>query len=143
MRPWQIPGDPDHYFRPDAGLHQITHLYDFDRRSPAPLLAFWLHTLTVVRNICAHHARLWNRELGIRPERPRQSDFPWPTYLHETAPLTRIAVVLAILHHLMQQASPNTRWHQRLIELFDAFPDISRRALGLPDDWQADTFWNP
>lgn len=136
-------------------LGELSHLFsglakDSDRKAiarglrvPAPLLASWLHTLTVVRNICAHHARLWNRELGIRPERPRQSDFPWPMYLHEAAPLTRIAVVLAILHHLMQQTSPNTRWHQRLIELFDAFPEIPRRALGLPDNWQTDGFWNP
>lgn len=96
-------------------LGELSHLFsglakDSDRKAiarglrvPAPLMASWLHTLTVVRNICAHHARLWNREQGIRPERPRQADFSWPTYLHEAAPLTRIAVVLAILHHLMQQ----------------------------------------
>lgn len=55
----------------------------------------------IVGNICAHHARLWNRELGIRPERPKQANFRWPDYLGEDRPLTRIAVVLAILHHLM------------------------------------------
>jgi len=36
----------------------------------------WLHTLTYVRNICAHHARLWNRELAIRPDillKPRRN----------------------------------------------------------------------
>lgn len=27
----------------------------------------WLHVLTYVRNVCAHHSRLWNRELAIRP----------------------------------------------------------------------------
>lgn len=36
------------------------------------ILASWLHTLTNVRNICAHHARLWNRVLPIRPEIPLQ-----------------------------------------------------------------------
>lgn len=56
---------------------------DLDRKGiavqlevPAPLLKSWLHTLTSVRNICAHHARLWNRELGIKPELPRQPGFP-------------------------------------------------------------------
>ena len=134
-------------------LGELSHLYsglarDADRKAiaqglqlPAPLLASWLHTLTVVRNICAHHARLWNRELGIRPERPRQAHFHWPDYLQHDTPLTRVAVVLAILHHLMQHASPNTRWQQRLAELLNDFPHISRRAMGLPDDWQADAFW--
>ncbi|WP_438590204.1 Abi family protein [Duncaniella muris] len=25
----------------------------------------WLHTINYVRNICAHHARLWNRDFNI------------------------------------------------------------------------------
>ena len=32
-------------------------------------LTDWLHTLTYVRNVCAHHSRLWNRELAIRPDK--------------------------------------------------------------------------
>ncbi|WP_349293799.1 Abi family protein [Marinobacter sp. M3C] len=46
-----------------------------------PLLQSWLHTLTIVRNICAHHARLWNRELGIKPELPKKASFLWPESL--------------------------------------------------------------
>lgn len=30
-------------------------------------LADWLHVLTYIRNICAHHSRLWNKKLAIRP----------------------------------------------------------------------------
>jgi abortive infection bacteriophage resistance protein len=134
-------------------LGDLSHLYrglakDSDRKAigqrlaaPAPLLDSWLHTLTVVRNICAHHARLWNRELGIKPEQPKQPDFSWPKYLRQSSQHTRIAVVLAILHRLMQQVSPNTRWHQRLNELLCEYPEIPKRAMGLPENWQADAFW--
>jgi abortive infection bacteriophage resistance protein len=31
------------------------------------ILTNWMHTLSYIRNICAHHGRLWNRELAIRP----------------------------------------------------------------------------
>lgn len=134
-------------------LGELSHLYrglakDSDRKAigqrlaaPAPLLDSWLHTLTVVRNICAHHARLWNRELGIKPEQPRQPHFPWPGFLRRGRQHTRIAVVLAILHHLMQQVSPHTGWHQRLTDLLNEYPEIPKHAMGLPDNWQADTFW--
>lgn len=27
----------------------------------------WLHTLSYIRNICAHHSRLWNISLDITP----------------------------------------------------------------------------
>lgn len=137
----------------ELSLGELSHLYrglakDSDRKTighrlaaPAPLLDSWLHTLTVVRNICAHHARLWNRELGIKPEQPKQANFPWPDYLRSGSQHTRIAVVLAILHHLMQQVSPHTRWHQRLAELLNDFPETPKQAMGLPDNWQADAFW--
>lgn len=36
----------------------------------------WLHVVTYLRNICAHHARLWNRELQIRPQIPNK-DSRW------------------------------------------------------------------
>jgi len=35
------------------------------------VLANWMHVITYLRNICAHHGRLWNRELQIRPLIPR------------------------------------------------------------------------
>lgn len=38
----------------------------------------WLHTLTYIRNICAHHSRLWNRELAIKPERVREPEWNPP-----------------------------------------------------------------
>src|SRR5262249_35438406 len=35
----------------------------------------WLHTLSYVRNSCAHHNRLWNRQLAIAPAFPPR--FPY------------------------------------------------------------------
>ncbi|MBU3824933.1 MAG: Abi family protein [Candidatus Oceanisphaera merdipullorum] len=134
-------------------LGELSHLYkglakDSDKKKiakelavSAPLLASWLHTLTTVRNICAHHSRLWNRELGIKPELPKSTNFSWPSHLSKPVQHTRIAVVLAALHHLMRQVSPNTLWHQRLFEMFQEFPEISNRAMGLPIDWFTDPFW--
>lgn len=135
-------------------LGELSHLYqglakDIDRKVigrrlnvPAPLLESWLHTLTSVRNICAHHSRLWNRELGIKPEIPKQRNFTWPEYLRRGTSHTRISVVLAALHRLMQQVSPHTRWHERLAELLQEFPEILHEAMGMPNNWHSDSFWN-
>lgn len=137
----------------EISLGELSHLYkglarDKDKKSIAngfdlfpPLLESWLHTLTVIRNICAHHARLWNRELGIKPAYPTQKDFSWPSYLNKDHPHTRIAIVFSILHHMMQRVSPDTGWHNRLFSLFDEFSDISLKSMGLPDDWKEDEFW--
>lgn len=136
-------------------LGQLSHLYknlgrDRDKKCvaqalglEAPLLESWLHTLTVVRNICAHHSRLWNRELGIKPVIPRTHRVAWPDYLRvqSGALHTRVAVILPMLQHFMRHCAPHTSWQQRLCELFDEFPEIPLRAMGLPEDWQSDHFW--
>lgn len=134
-------------------LGDLSHLYaglaqDVDRKAiakrlnlVAPLLESWLHTLTTVRNICAHHARLWNRELGIRPKLPEKPKFQWPEHLKKSGEHNRVFPVLCILNHLMRQVSPNTSWDKRLHELLADFPEVDLRAMGFPQNWQQDPFW--
>lgn len=42
------------------------------------VLRSWLHTITFLRNICAHHGRLWNRNLSISPLIPNKH-IKWQT----------------------------------------------------------------
>lgn len=133
-------------------LGDLSHLYaglahDSDRKAiarrlnlVAPLMESWLHTLTTIRNICAHHARLWNRELGIRPKLPEKPRFPWPEHL-KTGTHKRMYPVLSILNHMMRQTSPHISWDKRLHELLAEFPEVDLRAMGFPQHWQDDPFW--
>ncbi|KHL69315.1 DNA-binding protein [Pseudomonas flexibilis] len=134
-------------------LGELSHLFkglarDADKKAiarrlnlPGPLLQSWLHTLTTIRNICAHHARLWNRELGIRPELPKTVNFPWPQHLQKPGQHARLFTVLCILNLLMRQVSPHTSWDRRLRELLSEFTEINLPAMGFPLDWQNDPFW--
>ncbi len=134
-------------------LGDLSHLFkglarDADKKAiarsfalPGPLLQSWLHCLTTIRNICAHHARLWNRELGIRPELPRTVSFPWPQHLQRSGQHSRVFVVLCILNLLMRQVAPHTRWDRRMHELLGEFPEINLAAMGFPPDWQCDPYW--
>lgn len=135
----------------EVTLGELSHLFaglnrDADKKAiarrlslPAPLLQSWLHCLTVTRNICAHHARLWNREPGIKPELPKTATVLWPQAIGMHG---RLYTVLSILNHLMRQVSPHTSWDRRLGELLSQFSEISQPAMGSPPDWQADPFWH-
>lgn len=47
---------------------------------PDEVLTSWLQVINVIRNICAHHGRLWNRELGYKPLFPGKNKYPqWYT----------------------------------------------------------------
>ena len=134
-------------------LGELSHLFkglarDADKKAiarrialPGPLLQSWLHTLTTIRNICAHHARLWNRELGIRPELPKTVNFLWPQHLQNPGQHARMFTVLCILNLLMRRVSPHTSWDTRLHELLGEYAEINLAAMGFPLDWQNDPFW--
>ena len=41
------------------------------------VLISWLHMLVYVRNVSAHHARLWNKKLRIAAKMPQKTLYPW------------------------------------------------------------------
>lgn len=43
---------------------------------PDEVLTSWLQVINVIRNVCAHHGRLWNRELGYKPLMPGRNKYP-------------------------------------------------------------------
>ncbi|MFC1566600.1 Abi family protein [bacterium] len=112
---------------------------------PDDVLRSWLKTINMIRNICAHHGRLWNRELGVKPfgvkpRIPRKNKYPeW----HEPIPIpqNRIFSVLTILRYLLQIIAPQSKWENRLFTLFDEYSEISRWNMGFPDNWKESLLW--
>jgi len=99
----------------------------------------WLHVLTYVRNICAHHSRLWNRELAIRPERVKEPEWRPPI----TPNNNRIFYVLLILRYLMRIGGNGGEWVVDANLLLERMTDQPRyqEAMGLPEDWRGHPLW--
>ena len=107
---------------------------------PDEVLTSWLQTINVMRNICAHHSRLWNRELGVKPFIPRKQKYPqW--HVPVEIPQNRIFGVLTILRYLLSVIAPQSKWKSRLLVLLDEYPEISRRGMGFPDNWKESLLW--
>jgi abortive infection bacteriophage resistance protein len=107
---------------------------------PDVVLTSWLHTINVIRNTCAHHSRLWNREFGVKPFIPRKNKYPeW----HKPVAIgqNRIFGILTILHYLLKDIAPQSKWKARLCELLDEYPEISRWSMGFPDNWKDSPLW--
>ncbi|MFP4466909.1 MAG: Abi family protein [Candidatus Goldiibacteriota bacterium] len=60
------------------------------------VLASWLHTFTYIRNICAHHSRLWNKELSIAMEVPKKEEW-------KQVKAKRIASVLYAIIYMLKK----------------------------------------
>lgn len=108
---------------------------------PEPILESWLMTLNTVRNACAHHARLWNKRLGVRPKIPRKRKYPeW----HEPYEISgdKMFGVLTILSYLLERIAPETRWRNRLFELLASRSQEEMSAMGFAAGWRMCPIWN-
>ena len=99
----------------------------------------WLHKLTYIRNVCAHHSRLWNRELAIRPQRPRGRDWNLPV----TPRNDRMFYILLMLRYLLKTTNNGERWCQQCNELIEPFAQVDkwRASMGMPDNWKEHPIW--
>lgn len=97
-------------------------------------LASWLHALSYIRNVCAHHKRLWNRELAIKPQLSRA----WP---HTVQSNERVYCIFVILQHMLNVVSPHCHWRNRLFLLFDEHPGVPLAPMQVLPDWRARAIW--
>lgn len=120
--------------KPKATRRAIAQNYNLDDR----VLQSWLHHLSVVRNICAHHSRLWNREFKITPKvpltKPASLNSQFVTESHN------IYNTLIILMYLTNVIDPNTSWKQRFIEITTQHNPLLQ-MMGFPKNWQEQIIW--
>ncbi|AHG72200.1 Abi-like protein [Mannheimia sp. USDA-ARS-USMARC-1261] len=113
----------------------------------APILESWLKVLNDVRNICAHHSRLWNREFGRIIKIPISKNTQW---LSSAISLNntninadkRLYPILVAIQVMLYEISPNSTWIKRLKELLDNYPQIQKEYMGIPQNWELDSFWD-
>ncbi len=102
-----------------------------------PLPPIW--AVVEVRNVCAHHGRLWNRRFGFQAKLPKK---PWQ--LHQSLNLQQpkhLYNTLVMLEYTMNIISPDHHWKGRLIALFERHPIARPAAMGFPSEWQALPIW--
>ena len=99
----------------------------------------WLHAITYIRNICAHHSRLWNKILGIRPIIPRRMVNPFVSI--PSTSNNKVYYVLCMITYLLDIINPNNTFRDKLRDLFVEYPNIDVVAMGFPRNWQNEPFW--
>jgi len=109
------------------------------------LMESWLRCLNYVRNVIAHHGRLWNLNLSENPKMPKPGampDFDALRVLPNSG--TRIFGICTILCHFSRVINPGSSWPFQLIKLAENFPVMPYAALrdmGFPTDWRTHSLW--
>lgn len=88
-------------------------------------LANWLAHINLLRNIVAHHGRLWNRKLAITPSFKGTENLDrLQRWIKDEESRTIVAASIAILDHLVSVIQPDSEWSNRMINFLKDFPDV-------------------
>lgn len=109
------------------------------------LLASWIRSVSEIRNICAHHSRLWNKPLIHQPALPQLGEISELDHLVARQNSNRrLYAALALMQHLLRQANPRTKWASRLKAHLATFPQAPNKSvadMGFPDGWENLPLW--
>ncbi len=104
------------------------------------VLESWLHSLSYLRNLCAHHSRIWNRNLGVRPLIPSRKNFNW--LLNQNIHNNKLYFSLSIIQFLLNTIHPNNTFSEKLRALINHYPRIDLKPMGFPINWLDEPFWS-
>ena len=134
----------NHLSRICSGLKKRSDVADIAAYFDLPPETFrsWLHTINYVRNLCAHHARLWNREMSIIPERLNFSKHLQWISNPQTVRRSRSYYTFCILNYFLQTANPTSSFKTRLKALMDGYKELNMEAsMGFPCNWKEENIW--
>ncbi len=107
-------------------------------------LASWIHHLVYTRNLCAHHARIWDRKWAIRPDLPPGKMWQPPALPSSARLFTTLVLQSKLLLHCKAEKAFARQWRQRVEALIDGqtpnVPDALAR-MGMPVDWKRHPQW--
>lgn len=98
------------------------------------IMASWMHVITHLRNLCAHHARLYNRCFRILPRRMNA----YRDHLERNDAFYAQAVVIKVL---LDVAEARSTWGDGLKNLLNEYPNIDPVGMSFPKGWENMNLW--
>ena len=104
-------------------------------------LPSWLQSIAQIRNYCAHHSRLWNKNLPGTPK--ILSKPPSPNLWIKDVPTDtqRLYIHLCIMRYMLNIIAPENSFSQKLNALLIKYPNVDPSALGFKANWQNEPLW--
>jgi len=115
----------------------IADIYNLDEKN----LRSFIHHLSTVRNYCAHHARVWNRDYTVTLKIPNKRPPSLISSFNSDSKANRkLYNTLVLLAYMMDKTCPENHWKNNLMTLLKRHA-INEKAMGFPQDWQQRSIW--
>ena len=105
---------------------------------PVPVFSSWITIITLVRNTCCHHSRVWNKENAITPMLLKKTPYRW---ISKQISPNRTFYDVCILKWFIDIISPENDMKSHLKNLLSDFPHVDIAAMGFPKNWEEEPLW--
>lgn len=106
-------------------------------------LSSWLEAISYLRNIIAHHSRIWSRNMVKRPAELHNPRMTWLsrslTEVQQKKPFYLITAML----YLCNAIDSTHIFKQKLLNLFQQYPDMPVYKIGFFNHWEQEPIWKP
>jgi abortive infection bacteriophage resistance protein len=107
---------------------------------PVSILSSWLLSLNYIRNCCAHHMRLWNRWLPLRPMIPSGKRYRFLSHIDDYTDKQLFGVACCILF-LLKAIGQDNLFRQSILSLLGEYPAVNQRYMGFHAAWREESIW--
>jgi abortive infection bacteriophage resistance protein len=103
------------------------------------ILENWMHCFSNIRNVCAHHGRLWNRRFTAHIKLPTNPQnlfiankkiYPYKLY-----------AAICCIQYMLNSIIPANGFKTDLVELMKNCPLAQEKEMGFPVDWKSEPYW--
>lgn len=106
------------------------------------VLESWLRSFTLLRNYCAHHARLWNRLFNASPQLNVKLRGQW--IVNQEINSNKLYALLCCIVYCLDTLtlSKGDEFKRDLKLLFSTCTSVDTKAMGFTDEWEREPLWN-
>ncbi|HEY1018614.1 MAG TPA: Abi family protein [Sediminibacterium sp.] len=105
-------------------------------------LSSWLEAITYVRNIIAHHSRLWSRNMVKKPvENLNNPIGQWFQNALLPVQSKKPFLIISCMLYLCNFITPGHHIKEKVLELFTDNPTIPIYKLGFLNNWEEEPIW--
>jgi len=114
----------------------VTHYFGLKDIS---ILENWMHAFCNIRNICAHHGRLWNRRLTAHITLPKHPVHP---FLQNRNILPyKVYAALCCMQYILNIINPESTFKKKMKEHMNKCPMGQEKEMGFPKNWLNEPLW--
>lgn len=114
-----------------------------------PVMSSWMRSLSDLRNLCAHHSRVFNRTFGVKAVIPKTKPKKWLSQFpdlidignnNKISPRNSLYFHIVVIWYFISQMNNDSSWLDRFVSLCKEH-SIDMEYLGFAKNWKDDAYW--